>query len=127
MLSLQGKPLPFQPVRDNVLCQELKEQQGGIVLPDGVDTGPPRMKVLAVGEGRLCENGSVVPYPVQPGDIVYVKPNMHNPSVEFPHNGENFLLVHGAMIAGVEPKTRYAALAAGHDGASVLGDLKDAG
>lgn len=129
MLSLQGKPLPFQPVRDNVLCQELDSRvtAGGIALPDDAEMGPPRMKVLAVGEGRLCDNGQVVPYPIQPGDVVYVKPNMHNPTVEFPHNGEQFLLVHAQMIAGVEPKTQAAALAAGTDGASALGDLKVAG
>ena len=43
---------------------------GGIVLPDTAKDKPQRGKVLAVGEGRLDDNGRRVPMNVKPGDII---------------------------------------------------------
>lgn len=113
ILTLGGNPLPFQPVRDFSLCQLLNDRttNGGIVLPDDAEIGPPRMKVLAVGEGRLCENGAVVPYPIQAGDICVCRCSGGSAPERFTHGGEEFFLVHCHNLVGYEPRERLASQA----------------
>lgn len=63
----------IKPLADRVLVrpQEREERtKGGIVLPDTAKEKPQMGKVLAVGQGRLLENGQRVALEVREGDAV---------------------------------------------------------
>jgi len=65
--------MAIQPLGDRILVKLLEEQEkspGGIILPDTAKEKPQEGKVIAVGKGRLMEDGSVRPLEVQVGDTV---------------------------------------------------------
>ena len=65
--------MAIQPLHDRVLVQTLEAEaktKGGIVLPDTAKEKPQQGKVIAVGKGRVLENGQAVPLDVKVGDRV---------------------------------------------------------
>jgi len=65
--------LNVKPLRDRVLVRRLEEAEekvGGIIIPDTAKEKPQQAEVVAVGSGRILENGSTVPLDVKPGDKV---------------------------------------------------------
>jgi len=65
--------MAVQPLGDRILVRLLEEEEkspGGIILPDTAKEKPQEGKVLAVGKGRLLEDGSVKPLEVKVGDTV---------------------------------------------------------
>ncbi len=65
--------MKFRPLGDRVLIKVLEAEEktkGGIVLPDTAKERPQQGKVIAVGKGKLLENGEVKPLEVKEGDIV---------------------------------------------------------
>ncbi len=67
----------IKPLNDNVLIKPLKEEattKSGIVLPDTVDKEKPeRGEVVAIGPGKLLENGQRATMSVQVGQKVMFK------------------------------------------------------
>jgi chaperonin GroES len=49
-----------------------EEKVGGIIIPDTAKEKPQQAEVVAVGSGRILENGTTVPLGVKPGDKVLV-------------------------------------------------------
>lgn len=69
--------MQIKPLADRVLIEPLSEEErakqskGGILIPDTADKEKPQEgKVIAVGEGKRLENGSLSPMPVKVGDRV---------------------------------------------------------
>ena len=63
----------LKPLADRVVVKPSEKERvskGGIVLPDTVKEKPQEGKVIAVGEGRLSEEGKRLPMDVKVGDIV---------------------------------------------------------
>lgn len=63
----------IKPLGDRVVVKRIEEEpktKGGIVLPDTAKEKPQKGKVIAVGTGRILENGQRVPLEVKEGDIV---------------------------------------------------------
>jgi len=63
----------IQPMADRVVIKPIEREEvtkGGIVLPDTVKEKPQEGKVLAVGQGRLSEDGKRILMDVKVGDIV---------------------------------------------------------
>ncbi|MCM2373690.1 co-chaperone GroES [Aporhodopirellula aestuarii] len=63
----------LKPLADRVVCQRDEADEttsGGIVLPDSAKEKVNRAKVIAVGPGKLDENGTRHPLSVQAGDHV---------------------------------------------------------
>ncbi len=63
----------IRPLQDRLVVKRMEEQRtsaGGIVIPDSATEKPSRGEVLAVGNGKVSENGSVRPLDVKAGDIV---------------------------------------------------------
>ncbi|HAJ56153.1 MAG TPA: co-chaperone GroES [Candidatus Omnitrophica bacterium] len=63
----------FQPLGDRVIIKPLEAEsktKGGIVLPDTVKEKPQEGKVVAVGKGKVLENGTVQKPDVKEGDVV---------------------------------------------------------
>jgi chaperonin GroES len=67
----------IRPLHDRVLVKPLEEDRtspGGIVIPDTVAEKPIRGKIVAVGKGKILENGQVRPCDVKVGDkILFAK------------------------------------------------------
>ena len=58
----------IRPLHDRVIVK--RKEAGGIVLPGSAAAKSTRGEVLAVGNGRILENGEVKPLDVKVGDIV---------------------------------------------------------
>jgi chaperonin GroES len=62
-----------KPIRDRILVKPEEKDTvtaSGIVIPDNVAEKPLKGKVLAVGTGKISEDGSVVPLVIKSGDTV---------------------------------------------------------
>lgn len=65
--------MKVRPLHDRLLVRRIEEKEtarGGIIIPDTAREKPTEGKVLAVGNGRLLENGTKVPLDVKAGDRV---------------------------------------------------------
>ena len=65
--------MKINPLGDRVLVQPVEEAEvakGGIIIPDTAKEKPQEGKVVAVGTGKLDEDGKVIPFNVKKGDIV---------------------------------------------------------
>ncbi|WP_117237774.1 co-chaperone GroES [Thermus sediminis] len=63
----------IKPLGDRVVVKRIEEEpktKGGIVLPDTAKEKPQKGQVIAVGTGRILENGQRVPLEVKEGDTV---------------------------------------------------------
>jgi chaperonin GroES len=69
--------MAIRPLDDRIVVKALEAEDkssGGILLPDTAKEKPQRAKVLAVGEGRLTDEGRRIPLSVKAGDeILYGK------------------------------------------------------
>ncbi len=65
--------LKIRPLHDRVVVKRLPEERttaAGIVIPDSAAEKPMRGEVLAVGTGKVLDNGQVRPVQLKVGDIV---------------------------------------------------------
>ena len=65
--------MKVRPLGERVLIELVKEEEvskGGIIIPDSAKEKPQEGKVIAVGTGKLDENGKIVPFNVKKGDLV---------------------------------------------------------
>ena len=65
--------MKIRPLHDRVVVRRTEEEKtsaGGIVLPDSASEKPSQGEVLAVGPGKISENGDVRPVDVKVGDKV---------------------------------------------------------
>ncbi len=63
------------PLYDRVLIKRLEEQEvkkGGIIIPDTAKEKPQEAEVIAVGKGRITEDGKLIPLEVKKGDRVLI-------------------------------------------------------
>lgn len=63
------------PLHDRVLLKRLEEKEtvkGGIIIPDTAKEKPQEAEVIAVGKGRVAEDGKVIPLDVKKGDRVLI-------------------------------------------------------
>ena len=69
--------MELKPLGDRVVVKPVKEEQktkGGIVLPDTAKEKPQQGEVIAVGSGRVLDNGQKVALEVSVGDkVIYSK------------------------------------------------------
>jgi chaperonin GroES len=65
--------MKIKPLGERVLVEPVKEEEavkGGIIIPDSAREKPQEGKVIAVGTGKIDENGKKVAFNVKVGDIV---------------------------------------------------------
>jgi chaperonin GroES len=63
----------LKPINDRIVVKAVTAETqtaGGILLPDSAQEKPQEAEVVAVGTGKILDNGKVVPLEVKPGDIV---------------------------------------------------------
>ena len=65
--------MKFRPLHDRVIVKRVEEEEktsGGIIIPDAAKEKPQEGKVIAVGKGKILENGKVSPLDVKKGDRI---------------------------------------------------------
>jgi chaperonin GroES len=65
--------MKIRPLHDRILVTRVAEQEigrGGIIIPDTAKEKPQEGKVVAVGNGKMTEDGKRVPLDVQTGDRI---------------------------------------------------------
>ncbi len=65
--------MKIRPLQDRILVKRIDEEEttkGGIIIPDTAKEKPQEGKVIAVGKGKLHENGKIQPLDVKKGDKV---------------------------------------------------------
>ena len=85
--------MALQPLGDRILIKLLEEEgksPGGIILPDTAKEKPQEGKVVAVGKGRLLEDGTVKPLEIKVGDtVLFAKYS----GTEVSHEEKEFLIL----------------------------------
>ncbi|MBF0330591.1 MAG: co-chaperone GroES [Candidatus Omnitrophica bacterium] len=93
--------MKLQPLADRVIVEPLGSEEvtkGGIVLPDTAKEKPQEGKIVAVGKGKVSENGQIIPLEVKVGDIVlYGKYT----GTEIKKDGETLLVIKEEEILAI--------------------------
>ena len=93
--------MPIRPLHDRVLVKRIEQEEkttSGLVIPDTAKEKPQQGKVIAVGDGKMLENGERVPVDVKPGDrILFGKYSGSDIKIA----GEELLIVREDEILGV--------------------------
>lgn len=69
----QTKKATMRPLHDRVLLRRIEETEtrnGSIIIPDSAKEKPQEGQVLAVGNGKILENGTKLPLDVKVGDKI---------------------------------------------------------
>jgi chaperonin GroES len=94
----------IRPLQDRVIIKRVKEEEktkGGIIIPDSAKEKPVEGKVIAVGNGKVLENGTVRKLDVKAGDtILFGKYS----GTEVKIDGEDHLIIREDDILGVIEK-----------------------
>jgi chaperonin GroES len=93
--------MKVRPLHDRMLVRRIEEKEterGGIIIPDTAKEKPMQGKVLAVGNGRVLENGKKLPIDVKVGDrILFGKYS----GTEIKIDGEQVLVVREDEVLAV--------------------------
>ena len=93
--------MKIRPLQDRVLVKRIESEEktrGGIIIPDTAKEKPIEGKVLAVGAGKIGEDGKQRPVDVKPGDrILFGKYS----GTEVKIDGEEALILREEDILGV--------------------------
>ena len=91
----------IRPLHDRVVIRRMEEERtssGGIVIPDSAAEKPVQGEVVAVGRGKLLDNGEVRPLDVKAGDrVLFGKYS----GTEVKLGGDEYLVMREEDIMGV--------------------------
>jgi len=90
-----------RPLRDRILVRRIEEQEQrivGIIIPDTAKEKPQTAKVVAVGNGRLNDEGKVFPLDVKAGDYVLIGKYA---GTEIKFDGVEYLILREDEVLGI--------------------------
>jgi len=91
----------IRPLGDRIVVKAVDAEEktkGGIILPDSAKEKQQKGKVLAVGNGRILDNGTRVPLDIREGDtVLYSKYG----GTEIKIDGETYLIVNERDVLGI--------------------------
>jgi len=94
----------IRPLQDRVIVKRIEEEEkskGGIIIPDTAKEKPQEGKVLAVGKGKINDDGKITPLDVKVNDrILFGKYS----GTEINVDGEEHLIMREDDILGVIEK-----------------------
>ena len=93
--------MKVRPLHDRVLVKRFNEEEkskGGIIIPDTAKEKPIQGEIIAVGHGRVTEDGKVRPLDVKKGDRVLFGKYA---GTEIKIDGDEFLMMREEDILGV--------------------------
>ena len=85
--------MKIRPLHDRVVIKRMEEEKaspGGIIIPDSATEKPVKGEVVAVGNGKIQENGSVQALDVKVGDTVLFGKYS---GTELNHEGTDYLMM----------------------------------
>ena len=95
------KTMTLKPLGDRVVVEPLPSEEktaGGVYLPDTAQEKPMTAKVIAVGPGKVLDNGKTVPMEVKKGDkVLYGKYSGTDVTLE----GEEYLILRESDILAI--------------------------
>jgi len=93
--------MKLRPLQDRILVQRMEEEQttkGGIIIPDTAKEKPAEGKVMAVGNGKIGDDGKRIPLEVKKGDrILFGKYSGTEVKIE----GEEQLIMREEDVLGI--------------------------
>ena len=93
--------MKIRPLQDRVIVKRLEEEEktkGGIIIPDTAKEKPQEGKVIAVGKGKMTDEGKLIPLDVKVGDkILFGKYS----GTEIKIEGDEHLIMREEDILGV--------------------------
>ncbi len=93
--------MQIRPLYDRIIVKRVDIQRktaSGIVIPDTAAEKPEQGEIIAVGNGRLLQDGSITPLQVKPGQqILFAKYSGQTIKL----NGEEFLVMREEDVLGV--------------------------
>jgi len=93
--------VPIKPLEDRIVVKALEAETttaSGLVIPDTAKEKPQEGEVLAVGPGRVDDNGNRVPLDVTVGDkVIYSKYG----GTEVKYGGEDYLVLSARDVLAV--------------------------
>jgi chaperonin GroES len=96
--------MKLAPLDDRVVIKQSEAEEksaGGIILPDAAKEKPQRGKIIAVGPGKILDNGKRSEMNVKKGDeVLYAKYSGNEIEID----GENYVILHEGDILGVIEK-----------------------
>lgn len=100
--------MKMRPLHDRVLIKRIDEQEsirGGIIIPDSAKEKPQEGEVVAAGNGKRLENGSVQPLELKTGDrVLFGKYS----GTEIKLDDEDFLILREDEILGITASSKNA-------------------
>ena len=96
--------MKLAPLDDRVVIKQSEAEEksaGGIILPDAAKEKPQKGKIIAVGPGKMLENGKRGEMNVKKGEeVLYAKYSGNEIEID----GENYVILHEGDILGVIEK-----------------------
>ena len=93
--------MKVRPLQDRILVLRIEEEEtsaGGIIIPDSAKEKPSEGKVIAVGNGKVKEDGTLQPLDVKKGDrILFSK----YAGTEINVDGEEHIIIREDDVLGV--------------------------
>ncbi len=93
--------MKIRPLQDRILVKRIEEEEvssGGIIIPDSAKEKPQEGKVIAVGKGKIGEDGKVRPLDVKKGDkVLFSKYGGTEVNIE----GDEHLIIREDDVLGV--------------------------
>jgi len=93
--------MKIRPLQDRILVKRIEEEEktkGGIIIPDTAKEKPSEGKVVAVGKGKVLEDGKLHPLEIKKGDRVLF--NKYSGS-EVNIDGEEHLIIREDDVLGI--------------------------
>ena len=91
----------LKPLHDRILVHRVEGEEktkGGIIIPDSAKEKPAEGKIVAVGKGRVDDNGKTIPLEVKKGDrILFGKYGGTEVKIE----GEEYLIMREEDVLGI--------------------------
>jgi chaperonin GroES len=91
----------FAPLHERILVRRVEEQEttrGGIIIPETAKEKPQEGEILAVGRGKIKEDGKVIPLDVKPGDrVLFGKYS----GTDIVIDGEDYLIMREEEVLGI--------------------------
>ena len=93
--------MKVKPLGDRVIVKPLEEKEvkkGGIIIPDTAKEKPQEGKVMAVGPGKVADNGTKINMELKEGDkVLFGKYS----GTEIKIDGEDYLIMHQDDVLGI--------------------------
>jgi chaperonin GroES len=104
MPERRTEQMKLRPLQDRIVVQRVEEEaktKGGIIIPDTAKEKPAEGKIIAVGNGKVSDDGKRIPLELKKGDRVLFGKYA---GTEVKIDGEEYLIMREDDVLGVIDK-----------------------